>query len=558
MESYRLNEEYVLLKNKNNKYLLLNISSQNYYIFSNVKELIKIKNLNIILLKKIDDIINNNIKEKNINYNLPLNLKFFEDYNIKPHLDYTPNNQKLNLMQDKKKLEEYYNIKVDKNNIRNKYYYDKDSQCYDLLTPFILGCLIEKDFEFILDDGFCLDACLGDNELNTLFQMFRVVEETDNDAICFKNCVINTSNWKEVSLNTFTTKKIKYNYIPLEECKENTFLERVLREILIPKNSSDESVFIDFLQRVGASFLRQNKHKFIYMLTGSGDDGKSILLSILRLLHGDLALTLKVKNLSDNFYTANLSNTNVLLLDELSVNSFSKEVTATIKDISGRGVIDSRVMYSQDTVKLGDYGIFFMATNVVPYVPFSDTAYWSRLHLVRLPNKFVNKKEEDLGENEYVLDDEVEEKLVNDEEGMEWLLSRSIKEYQECKGNFRISQSATDTQFIYDGRNPIRVFIENFIVETHNEEDIITALEIKCYLLQFCIKKGVGKNELGVSSSRELSQEIGYKLSNLFDLDKRRVNGVTAYKGLSINIDKSFTFEDCKEKLKNLENYFFE
>ena len=43
------------------------------------------------------------------------------------------------------------------------------------------------------------------------------------------------------------------------------------------------------------------------------------------------------------------------------------------------------------------------ATNIVPYVPFDDTAYWSRLHLVRLPNKFVTvDNEEELGDNEYL------------------------------------------------------------------------------------------------------------------------------------------------------------
>lgn len=194
----------------------------------------------------------------------------------------------------------------------------------------------------------------------------------------------------------------------------------------------------------------------------------------------------------------------------------------------------------------------------MPYVSFDNTAYWERLTLIKLLNKFVDKKEEDLGDNEYVLDDDLEEKIAEDRAGLEWLISASINAYKKCGGDFRIKQSATDTQFIYDGNNPIRLFIEKFVIRTQYEYKI-SILEIKYYLLQFCIRNNISKNDLGVDTSRELSQEIGYKLNNKFkDLNKNRgQQGYIFYNGLNLNINREYDFEECKEKIKIFENIIF-
>lgn len=155
-------------------------------------------------------------------------------------------------------------------------------------------------------------------------------------------------------------------------------------------------------------------------------------------------------------------------------------------------------------------------------------------------------------------DEELEEKLAADTAGLEWLISASINAYQGCNGRFGVKQSVTDTQFIYDGDNPIRVFIMRFISETNNNEDILSNVEIKYYLLHFCVKNNINKIDLEVSSSKELSMEIGYKLKNHFkNLEKVNRNGIAHYKKLVLNVDNEMSIDEIKEEIKNFEYYMF-
>lgn len=555
METYKINEEYFCFINKNNYKLLINFENHKFMIFKELEELTT--KFDWKLIKEVEETLQN--PNNQIEYQLPLNYSFFTNYIEKPLLSFSPNKNKLSLIYDKNKIEEYYNIYT-YNNI--KYYFNRDNQRYEILTEFLLGQLLEQDFEYMVDDGQTLPACLLDHEVHTLFQIFRQTQNPHNECINFKNVTFNFNNYQIEEDSTFTIKNNNFNLLEVEGCVENTLIEKTLREIFVNKKTGDESLFYDFLQRLGASFLSQNKHKFIYMLTGSGDDGKSIILFILRLMHGKLSINLKTKNLLDDFYLVNLSNTNVLLFDELTGNSFNKEVVGVLKNITGRGVVDSRIMYSQETVELQDYGIPFMATNVVPAVPFSDLAYWKRLHLIKLPNKFVDKPIEELGMNEYVLDENLEEKLAQDKNGVEWLISNSINEYRRCKGDFYIKQSALDTQFLYDGKNPIRLFIENYIVETGNINDTLSVLKIKYYLLRFCIRNNFNKKDLGVLNTRELSREIGYKIKNKFKNIEKVKRGVIMYKGLKLLLDENdeveYTVDELKEVIKDFEEIIFE
>lgn len=555
MKTYKINEEYFCFINKNNYKLLINFENHKFMIFKELEELTS--KFDWKLIKEVEETLQD--PNNQIEYQLPLNYSFFTNYIKKPLLSFSPNKNKLSLIYDKNKIEEYYNIYTF-NNI--KYYFNRENRRYEILTEFLLGQLLERDFDYMIEDGQTLPACLLDHEVHTLFQIFRQTKNPNKECINFKNLTFNFNTYQIEEDTTFTIKNNNFNLLEVEDCVENTLVEKTLKEIFINKKNKDESLFYDFLQRLGASFLSQNKHKFIYMMTGSGDDGKSIILFILRLMHGELSINLKTKNLLDDFYLVNLSNTNVLLFDELTGNSFNKEVIGVLKNITGRGVVDSRIMYSQETVELQDYGIPFMATNIVPAVPFSDLAYWKRLHLIKLPNKFVDKPIKELGVNEYILNEDLEEKLAQDKDGIEWLISNSINEYRKCKGDFYIKQSALDTQFLYDGKNPIRLFIENYIVETGNINDTLSVLKIKYYLLRFCIRNNFNKKDLGVLNTRELSREIGYKIKNKFKNIEKVKRGVIMYKGLKLLLDENdeveYTINELNEVIKDFEEIIFE
>ena len=141
---------------------------------------------------------------------------------------------------------------------------------YELLSDFELGCMIEDNFKVLTDEGVEVPLCLGDSELHTLYSMFRRKKKANHDCIRFNNTVLDTNNFEENNSDVFTVKNVYYDYKDLEECETGTLVERVLRQIFVSKQGGSELYFRDFLERLGACFLRQNKHKFIYMLWGGG------------------------------------------------------------------------------------------------------------------------------------------------------------------------------------------------------------------------------------------------------------------------------------------------
>ena len=234
----------------------------------------------------------------------------------------------------------------------------------------------------------------------------------------------------------------------------------------------------------------------------------------------DLAVSVKPSNLTDDFFATNLSDTNLILIDELNKNSFTDQVVDVLKDVSGRGVRDVRIMRSQETIKAKDYGVIMIATNNIPNVPFHRLAYWKRLILIELPNTFDetldHNTEEKIQENILKANEDLEFQLQDDTDGIEWLISASIEAYKNKGDNFRITQSATTTQLLSQSTNPINAFIDSMVCETANHNNRLTNLEIKYYFLKWCIHNNITLKDLDVISTNELSQEIGYILTNKF------------------------------------------
>jgi len=547
-----INNEFSLIKTSD-KLAIYENETKKYFIFNEIDEIpdeiiynIEIRELQQAIRGHSKE-LDNNIIDKNI-----LDLILYTEN--KPQLYMELSDKEQSLVMIKKQLENYYKIKVNADDINKKYYYNYQTRKYELINILRFGFLIETEH----------GVTLSETDLNNVYKMFRNVQQPNNDAIAFNNCVLDTTNFKELPLDTFTIKQLPFNYRPLSDFKETTLIEETLKKILIPANAPDNTkLYEDFLQRVGASFKRENIHKIINFYNGSGDDGKSTLLKILSFVHCDLSIFLKPENLKDDSFITNLSNLNVMLMEELNKNSLKGDIVELIKDMSGRGQRDVRRMYTQETQKVKDFGVFFIATNILPFVDFSNKAYWERANIIKVPNKFDNY--EDLDNNIYLADPDIESKLAQDTDGLEWLISASIDAYAKRPNNeFTIKQSALETQFIYDGVNPIRIFIETFIIETDNKEDIISNKEIVLYLLRWAKQKEITKKDLGVYTMGELSQEIGAKLKNQFkDIEERKQkngkHGATAYRSLALNIDgfEELTTPDLKIELEILESEYF-
>lgn len=234
------------------------------------------------------------------------------------------------LISMKTDLEDYYKIKINKEDMK-KYYFNYKTQRYEVLNELILGQLLENDFDLILLE----------KDITNLLKLFRKIEKANNNLIKFKNKCIDTSNdFKEVKEDSFTIKYVDYELCNIDEVKENTVYETTLKEILIPANNpKDDKLYIDCLQRLGSSFLRDNKYKQAPQYLGAGNNGRGILKQIITSpFQNGMYLNIRPDSLTEKFFKINLGATNILTMDELGRDSFKKTGTLeAFKDITGRG-----------------------------------------------------------------------------------------------------------------------------------------------------------------------------------------------------------------------------
>ncbi len=227
---------------------------------------------------------------------------------------------------------------------------------------------------------------------------------------------------------------------------------------------------------------------------------------------------------------------------------------------------DVRIMRSQETIKAKDYGVIMIATNNIPNVEFNQIAYWKRLILIRLPNTFdeslEDNTEENIKNNVLKANEDLEFQLQDDTDGIEWIISDSIEAYKNKGDNFIITQSATATQFLAEIKNPINVFISQFVQGTINSNNKLTNLEIKYYFLKWRIRHNLTLKDLDVLNTTDLSKEIGRIIANKFPnahAGKTRKQGTTNYPCLLLNIDDKPkpTIEEIRENINELEDVIF-
>lgn len=450
-------------------------------------------------------------------------------------------------------LESYYSICINKSN-KKKYYYNPYTHKYEELDLNTLGLLLKDEYGIVLFDY----------ELTKMLQLFRISKEPKDDYINFNNCCLDTTDFKiTTDRMLFTTKNIPYNYIPNPaDCKQGTVIERTLKQILIPADDpEDDSLYIDCLQRIGASFKRENIHKKITLYLGSGNNGRGILKRIIETIFKSLAVTVRPEKLKDEFFKINLGSTNIIVMDELDKNSFSNAtILANLKDITGRGSEKTRNMREQEPIDVKNYGMLWLFSNVAPSVAFNQIAYWRRADLLTLPNTFEENIKEDMPKQRmYKANPYLDDIISNDDDGIEWLISESIYQYKKMikqgKTEFLRDQTVKESQFAYDGKDPLRVFIEAFVVETNNKDDKLSNKIISYHFLRWCKKNNL--KDLDIISYQELTRTIGNKLNNLYkNLDIVKINGLTHYKGLSIHIDSDILEVDEIE-IEDIDNIEF-
>ena len=331
---------------------------------------------------------------------------------------------------------------------------------------------------------------------------------------CVKNGTLDlrTGEFKEHDKEDFINKLAEVEYDPAADCPE---WKKFIREIM---NYNNE--LIQYLQTVcGWAITGDTSEQTMFILYGSGANGKSTFLNTLMYLLGDYAIAtptetfMSRKGEAIGNDLARLRGTRFVTTTETEQGK--KIAEPLIKQITGNDRITARFLYGeyfnfQPTFKV------FMATNHKPSIRGADHGIWRRIKLIPFTTRIPEEKQ----------DKHLEDKLKKEVSGiLNWLLEGVSRWRNEKLKAPPVVLTATD-----EYRSEMDI-IGNFVKDCCIQKPGIT---IKVRELYKAYQQWCTDNNERVASERYLAlrlQEIGF--------ERTRTAENRFWKGLGLKVESN-------------------
>lgn len=467
------------------------------------------------------------------------------------NLRYGIGREKTNQIEAIDYVTEEFNIKgVYRNGKEAIYYFNDGLNYFEPLTVEILKNLVISK----------LGIKLLKSDFNTIYKSLETNDTIYNNILVFKNmlydmdymeelnypiCTYNRREYLAPALIGYEDKNNKiqlldydndFDYMSLYEVDPNlediTFVEKTLRQILIPKdNPTDLSMFHDFLQRLGSGILGINRYKVITLYYGDGNNGKGILKLLFELVYNKGAYPLTPETFEQSFNLQSFENRKVLLLDEIDKNDF-KNLKPKLKRISSPVArVEQRGMYTASNVIMDNFPMLYIFSNYLINLLLDEIPLFDRFDFLKLPNVFVSEKELNKTPNSYLKDRRTEDKIKADTKGLSWLITASIQSFrkmQSSNSEFILRQTTEQTMDILLDTDYLTKFIRLY---TYKDEELIpieftTVEEIYQQYMEYLKLQGAVTSETEIAIKRK----IGVTIKNVYNIKGKVTDSEMYYK----------------------------
>jgi putative DNA primase/helicase len=195
-----------------------------------------------------------------------------------------------------------------------------------------------------------INACLNVAQSDTRVVVTMDKFDTDKNLFNFLNGTYDLKNhlFLPHDKENFITRQVQYNYEPNAECPNFlTFLNRIF------KSRKDKDLIIDYLQKaLGYSLTGEISQQIIFLLHGSGSNGKSTLLETQRMIMSDYGTTIDSgslttkKNDSVRNDIARLPNIRFVVASENAKGTIIDE--ELIKKLTGGDQVTARFLFQEE------------------------------------------------------------------------------------------------------------------------------------------------------------------------------------------------------------------
>jgi putative DNA primase/helicase len=236
-----------------------------------------------------------------------------------------------------------------------------------------------------------LKGCLTRARINAAVELSRSKFHVEPDHIDGNIHVIGSSDGSVLELDTggilrgkhaIVTKKLGANFTEDSSCPEWTsFLNRIFE---------DDNDLIAFVRRaVGYSLTGSVSEQCLFILIGTGANGKSTFVNTLQRLFGDYSASVPMQTLMDQRNGSAQTNDLAYLVGKRFVAASEGErgqrlAESKIKMMTGGDRISCRAMY-KDFFEFDPQFKLWLATNNLPTISGTDDAIWRRIMVIPFP-----------------------------------------------------------------------------------------------------------------------------------------------------------------------------
>jgi len=300
--------------------------------------------------------------------------------------------------------------------------------------------------------------------------------DANKDLIAFNNGILDTTTMKfrdgkpddYLSFSTGLDYEPEKQYYQYEAWPQ---VEKFLRQVL-----PDSEVREYFLKHLATSLIGGNPAQKFHIMTGSGSNGKSMIMNLMSTALGDYACTVPISLFTQKRKSSGSAAPEVARLkgrrfvtmqepdEAIALNTgLMKEITSCEK------------MYARDLFKSGgEFEVqakFHLACNEKPKINTTDGGTWRRLIVINFTSKFVSNP---TAPNEYPLDESIQLAVTTKEWAMP-IMAYLIHILREGNGHRKLSAPQKVMEYTSEYRNEndgIQKFMDDHVKEVKEGEEL--------------------------------------------------------------------------------------
>ena len=436
------------------------------------------------------------------------------------------------------------------------------------------------DIIIMLKDDFKANL-VSDEDLKVALSYIGDRLEPQYNIVKFPNCIYDMDKMEiiEPSEPVFTLIESQYNYNPNAK---STVLKDFLYSSLARETIEEtEQVIKGLKQIIGYFFTSGNILNVLPVLTGVSGGGKSVFTNILTNIFGtDKIADLSLQEMEKNTHgTSSLANKHLNFIRDsdntrIESNSFIKQLTGNESvQVNPKG--KPQYILPKDEVPKT-----MLICNTIPSFRVYEPALIERFVIIEFLIKFRGTDKQDPN---------LEKKILDDPQELEWLIYESLEAYKEMKENgegfiLRISEDKTK-ELIDKHTNPINYLLQKVILkhdyeatrselefDSNNYTYVVTD-ELLAILIELSKKYGVDvplgtnarKDKYKIMSSIKIEYDLmdgevikvdGIDKVRPYKTETKKINGqsVRIYPNLIVTDEYKETLEIIKDRKKQNTN----